>query len=153
METGRQPKVKVALYADDTHFATFDMPTLPRQGDTLEIGFPNQQTVKLFEVERVIHKMIQLPAYETKYVEGVPVQCHVDPPWRWELQLHGSLQEPFVEYEDRKCLCSNTPDEVKCPKHGHQSAGREICPNCLKCYLGYCAQGEYCTSDSCKYVA
>jgi hypothetical protein len=146
--------MKVALIDQHgTHFATFDMPELPRVDDTLEIGFPNQQTVKSFVVQRVVHKMIQLPAFETKYVDGNPVRCLVDPPWRWEFQIHGDLHEPRVPYDQAKCICNDTPDEVKCPKHGHQSAGRELCPLCQKSYLGYCAQGEYCTSDYCKYVA
>ena len=75
----------------NNHFATFDMPELPHHGDTIELGFPNEQVVKSFLIERVVHKMIQLPAYTTKYVEGNPVQCQNDPPWRWEIRLYGTL--------------------------------------------------------------
>lgn len=146
--------IKVQLFdQNETHFATFDMPLLPRVDDVLEIGFPNQQTVKTFTVGRVVHKMIQLPAYETKYVEGVPVQCHVDPPWRWEFKLHGYLYDPNDDWAKRKCICEPNQGAVKCPKHGQQDANRELCPKCGKHVLGYCAQGEYCTSDECKYVA
>jgi hypothetical protein len=31
-----------------------------------------------------------------------------------------------------------------------QPADREVCN---KAVLGYCAQGEYCTDDTCRYVA
>lgn len=85
--------MKVKLYdRNDTHFASFDMPELPRKDDLIEIGFPAEQVVKTYVVWRVIHKMIQLPAYETKYVEGVPVQCKRDYPWEWEIRLVGDLQ-------------------------------------------------------------
>ena len=96
VEVGGQTKViKVALFDQKgTHFASLDMLEFPRVGDTIEIGFANQQVVKAFHVRNVIHKMIQLPAYETKYVEGVGVQCRNDPPWRWEFHLHGDLQVP-----------------------------------------------------------
>jgi hypothetical protein len=147
--------IKVALFDQNgTHFASLDMLELPHKDDTVEIGFPNEQVVKSFTIWRVIHKMIQLPTYETKYVEGVAVQCRNNPPWRWEFHLHGYLYDPKSEVpEVSKCICFNTPNEVKCPKHGHQSAGRGVCPECRNCYLGYCAQGEYCTDDRCKYVA
>lgn len=90
--------MKVKLYdAKGTHFASFDMPELPRAGDLVEIGFPNEQTVKTFTVWRVIHKMIQMPVYETKYVEGVPVQCRRDYPWEWEVRLEGDLFDPKTQ--------------------------------------------------------
>jgi hypothetical protein len=147
---------KVAFYDENgTHFATFDMPEIPHKSDVVEIGFPTQQTVKMFIVERTFHKMIQLPAYETKYLDGHPVQCKVDPPWRWEFRVHGTLHDPeeFIPYEERKCICAPNQDAVKCPKHGQQDANRELCPKCGTHVLGYCAQGEYCTSEDCKYVA
>lgn len=93
--------ISVFLYDQEgTHFASFSMDVLPRKDDTMEIGFPNQQTVKYFTVWRVVHKMVQMPAYETKYVEGVPVQCKVDIPWRWEHRLHGYLYDPKTEVPD-----------------------------------------------------
>lgn len=156
METGRQKKVKVFLFdQDSTHFATFDMPELPRVGDFVEIGFPTKQSVKLFAVESVTHKMVQEPLYTTKYVEGVPVQCHNDPPWHWEIQLHGELLnvEDTIPYEKRVCVCKPNQEAVKCPKHGQQDANRPICPECGKAVLGFCVEGEYCTSEDCKYVA
>jgi hypothetical protein len=144
--------IKVALFDDNgTHFASFDMLELPHKDDVVEIGFPNEQVVKSFTVERVVHKMIQLPAYQTKYVEGVAVPCRNDPPWRWEFQLHGYLYDP--KSVPAKCICLPNQEAVKCPKHGEQSANREMCPQCGKHVLGYCAQGEYCTSDECRYVA
>jgi len=64
--------IKVALFDQhDTHFATFDMLVLPHVGDTIEIGFANQQTVKSFEIEKVVHQMIQIAPFND------------DPPWRW----------------------------------------------------------------------
>lgn len=77
-----------------TTFAVFEMEALPRKDDIIEVGFPGEQHVKSFSVHRIVHKMIQLRAYETKYVEGVAVQCRNDPPWRWEFQAHGSLFDP-----------------------------------------------------------
>ena len=71
--------------------------TLPRKDDTIEIGFPSEQVVKSFTVWRVVHKMIQLPRFETKYYDGIPVQCKNDPPWRWETHLYGSLYDPKSE--------------------------------------------------------
>ena len=82
---------------DGTHFATFDMEVVPRFGDLVEIGFPNEQIVKTFHVSRVVHKMIQLQREEIRYVEGVPVSCKIDPPWRWEVRLYGSLFNPKKE--------------------------------------------------------
>jgi len=146
--------IKVSLLdVHGTHFATLDLPELPRKDDIIEIGFPNQQTVKSFTVERVIHKMVQIPAYVTKYVEGNPVQCQNDPPWRWEFHLHGNLYDPNDDWSKRKCICEPNQGAVKCPKHGDQDANRELCPQCRTHVLGYCAQGEYCTSEDCKYVA
>src|ERR1700675_1347961 len=134
-----------------THFATLDMPELPRVDDTIEIGFPDEQVVKNFVVERVVHQMIQLPRTTTKYYDDIPVDCRVDPPWRCEFRLHGHLFDPKAL--NPKCICLPNQEAVKCPKHGEQSANRELCPRCKKHVLGYCAQGEYCTSDDCKYVA
>jgi hypothetical protein len=155
LETGRQAKEEIMYKIDlidqyGTHFASFDMFELPREGETIELGFPNKQTAKIFHVEEVVHRMISLPPYETKYVEGVAVPCRNDPPWRWEFKLKGTLIEPEKE---RVCTCWNTPGETKCEKHGHQSGGREKCPQCGKAYLGYCAEGEYCTLEQCSYVA
>jgi hypothetical protein len=82
-------------------FAAFDMLELPRKDDIIEVGFPNEQLVKAFSIHRIVHKMIQLPAYETKYVEGVGVQCRNDPPWRWEFYAHGSLYDPTSEVPQR----------------------------------------------------
>lgn len=50
------------------------------------------------------------------------------------------------------CTCSKTPNETKCKRHGHQRGGRELCPECKEHYLGYCIEGEYCTSDTCHYA-
>ena len=86
--------IKVHLYDEnDTNFATLDMLELPRKDDVIEIGFEGVQAVKWFVIQAVVHKMIPLPAYETRYVEGVPVQCRNDPPWRWEFRLHGVLSD------------------------------------------------------------
>jgi len=137
--------IKVSLFDQhDTHFATFDMPELPHVGDTIEIGFVNQQTVKSFEIDKVVHQMIQIPPFND------------DPPWRWEYRLHGDLFDPkndWSDWEKRRCICEPNQQAVKCPKHGEQSANREMCPQCGKHVLGYCPQGEYCTSDECRYVA
>ena len=144
--------IKASLFDQNgTHFATLDMPELPRVDDTIEIGFPNQQTVKEFTVYRVIHKMIQLHPTMTRYYDGIPVECQVDPPWRWEFRIHGDLFDPNAP--SLVCICKPAQEAVKCPKHGEQEANREMCPLCQKHVLGYCAQGEYCTSDDCKYVA
>jgi hypothetical protein len=144
--------IKVTLFDQNgTHFASFDMPELPHKDDTIEIGFPNEQVVKTFTIYRVVHKMIQLPPYQTKYVDGIPVSCRNDPPWRWEFQLYGDLYDPKAP--PLKCICLPNQEAVKCPKHGQQDANRELCPLCKEHVLGYCAQGEYCTSDECKYVA
>jgi hypothetical protein len=132
--------VRVALFNQhDTHFATFDMPELPREGDIIEIAFPNEQPGKSFIVERVVHQMV----YDTEHV-----QHEIDAPWHWELRLYGELEEP---YEEAICVCAQ--GVTKCPKHGDQPAVRDICPLCNKAVLGYCAQGQYCTSEDCKYVA
>jgi hypothetical protein len=98
----KERTIKVRLFngaerREATHFADLDMPELPRKDDTIEIGFPNQQVVKSFTVWRVIHKMVQLPRYETKSYDGIPVQCQNDPPWRWEIHLHGYLYDPSTE--------------------------------------------------------
>lgn len=119
----------------ESHFATFDMETLPRVGDTVEIGFPDSQVTKTFAVEEVIHKMIKI-AYNN------------DPPWRWEYQLHGNLYTP---YQKEPCTCAQ--GVTKCGRHGEQPEEREMCPECKTHVLGYCAQGEYCTSDDCEYIA
>jgi hypothetical protein len=137
----------------DSHFATLDMPHLPRVDDTIEVGFPGEQVVKEFTVERVVHQMIQLPRTKTMYYDGIPVEVQNDPPWRWEYRLHGNLFDPNDTWTKRKCICAPNQEAVKCPKHGEQSANRDMCPQCQKHVLGYCAQGEYCTSDDCKYVA
>ncbi|SRR6266702_33189 len=50
-----------------------------------------------------------------------------------------------------KCICAQ--GVTKCLVHGNQPAERGICPMCKKHFLGYCAEGEYCTSDDCGYVA
>lgn len=135
---------------NDTHFATFDLPELPRKDDTLEIALPGDPHVKSFEVERVVYKMVYLPLPEHLEKLRQPGEAL----WKWEFSLYGNLYDPKTAYDpNAKCVCSNTPDEMKCPQHGHQSAGRELCPLCQKAYLGYCAQGEYCTDDDCKYVA
>jgi hypothetical protein len=145
MEAGRQEEemTKVLLFdQNDTNFATFDMPELPRMDDTIEIGFPDEQVVKTFVVERVVHKMIQLPEY-------------ISPPWFWEVQLHGYLDDSketlAKNWANIKCVCAQ--GITKCPKHGDQPAERETCPLCKKAVLGYCAQGEYCTSEDCEYAA
>ena len=90
--------IKVELYdQNDTHFASLDMLELPRKDDTIEIGFPGEQLVKSFTIWRVVHQMIQLPAVETRYVEGVAVSCRNDPPWRWKWRCHGFLYDPKSE--------------------------------------------------------
>ena len=138
--------VKVTLVdQNDTHFATLDLPELPRKDDILEIGFPNEQVVKSFSVRSVVHQMIQVPVDGMDYVGN--------PPWRWEFRLHGSLYDPNDDWLKRKCICAPNQDAVNCPKHGKQEANREMCPQCGKHVLGYCPQGEYCTSEECKYVA
>ena len=98
----KEKAIKVRLFdgaerKESTHFADLEMPELPRKDDTIEIGFPNQQVVKSFTVWRVIHKMVQLPRYETKSYDGIPVHCENDPPWRWEIHLHGYLYDPSKE--------------------------------------------------------
>ena len=144
----------VALFdQNDSHFATFDMPELPRIGDTIEIGFPNEQTVKSFTVDQVIHKMIQIPHYTVDNPATYFATVKIDAPWRWEYRLHGNLYDPNDDWTKRKCICQPNQEAVKCPKHGDQGANRELCPQCGKHVLGYCAQGEYCTSDECRYVA
>jgi hypothetical protein len=117
---------------------------LPHKGDVIEIGFPGEQIVKSFEVEYLVHKMIQLPPHEI--VDGV--LSTNNPPWRWEFRLHGILYDPDVK---ELCVCAQ--GVTKCPRHGDQPAEREMCPRCGKAVLGYCAQGEYCTSDGCGYAA
>ena len=88
--------IKVALFDQKgTHFATLDMLEFPRVSDTIEFSLPDAPSARVFNVKQVVHKMIQLPAYETMYVEGVAVPCRNDPPWRWEFQLHGDLQVKF----------------------------------------------------------
>jgi hypothetical protein len=153
LETQGQKKlIKVFLFDQhDTHFASFDMPELPRADDVLEIGFPGQSVVRSFIVNRVVHKMIQIPAYETKFVDGVAIQSMTDPPWCWEYRLHGYLFDPENDYSKAKCICA--PGVTECPKHGNQPAARDICPLCEKAVLGYCAEGVYCTDDGCSYVA
>jgi hypothetical protein len=123
----------------DTHFATFDMPELPRTGDVIELVFPNEQPGKSFVVEQVSHQMV----YDTEHV-----QHEIDAPWHWEIHLHGELEEP---YEEAICICAQGVS--KCPKHGDQPAKRDICPLCEKAVLGYCAAGVYCTSEECRYVS
>jgi hypothetical protein len=49
------------------------------------------------------------------------------------------------------CICAQ--GVTKCPRHGEQPAVRATCPECKKAVLAYCAQGQYCTNDDCKYVA
>lgn len=94
--------IKVHLFDQNgTQFASLDMPELPRKDDTIEIGFPSEQHVKSFTIWRVVHKMIQLPRYETQYVEGVEVQCKNDPPWRWEFHAHGNLYDPATETPEK----------------------------------------------------
>jgi hypothetical protein len=61
--------------------AKLDLPLLPRKDDVLEFGS------HFFTVWRVVHKRIELPSHETRVVEGVPVSCRVDRPWKWV--LHG----------------------------------------------------------------
>lgn len=61
----------------------------------------------------------------------------------------------FIPHEQRKCICNepeNVGKDIHCPKHGDQHPS-EVCPKCGTYYLGTCPQGEYCTSDACKYVA
>jgi hypothetical protein len=98
----KERSIKVRLFEgaerkEASHFADLELPDLPRKDDTIEIGFPNQQIVKSFTVWRVIWKMVQLPRYETRYVEGFAVQCQNDPPWHWEIHLHGYLYDPSKE--------------------------------------------------------
>jgi hypothetical protein len=86
--------IRVSLFDQNkSHFGTFDMEVLPRKDDTIEIGFPNEQVVKSFTILRVVHKMIQIPRYATEDYDGLPV----DPPWRWEIHLYGSLYDPKSE--------------------------------------------------------
>jgi hypothetical protein len=132
------------------------MPELPRTEDIIEIGFPGEQVVKSFVVERVVHRMVQLSANkaEVHYVptfegEGVVVQSKDVPLWRWEFQLHGCLYDPNA----KKPVCVCAEGITKCPKHGDQPGWRDTCPLCNKAVLGYCAEGVYCTDDDCKYVA
>ena len=88
--------IKVALFdLKGTHFATLDMLEFPRVNDTIEFSLPNAPSARIFNVKQVVHKMIQLPAVEMKSMDGHPVPCRNDPPWRWEFQLHGDLQVPF----------------------------------------------------------
>lgn len=62
---------------------------------------------------------------------------------------------PFDRAKDaepeRKCICAQ--GVTKCPAHGEQPAEREICPQCKNNVLCYCAQGQYCASDECRYVS
>jgi hypothetical protein len=135
--------IKVALIDQHgTHFATFDLPELPREGDVIEIGFPDKQPGKSFTVERVVYQMV--------YDAG-PVRHEIDPPWHWEIRLFGDIRREADDWASRVCVCAQ--GVTKCPKHGDQPAERETCPLCKKAVLAYCAQGEYCTSDDCKYVA
>ncbi len=125
-----------------THFATFDLPELPRKDDIVEIGFPNEQIVKTFTVKKVVHRMVQLPDN--------------DPPWHWEFRLHGHLHDPKARAKEPACICAQ--GITNCPRHGWQPAKREVCPVCKTHVLGYCAQGfspngVYCTDDACTYVA
>jgi hypothetical protein len=142
LEVGRQEKEKemtqVALYDQyGTRFADFYLPELPRVDDEIEIALPNEQLVKIFTVERVVHRMI----YKTEHVQN-----DIDTPWYWEIGLHGSLYVPRGE----KCTCAQ--GVTKCEKHGDQPADREVCPKCGTAVLGYCAAGVYCTSESCQYA-
>jgi hypothetical protein len=145
LEAGRQQKkeemIKVFLFNQhDTHFATFDMPELPRAGDFINLEFPNDQVGKSFTVERVVHQMVynENPVYHTE-----------ETPWHWEFRLYGELNDPYVE--GLPCICAQGISI--CPKHGEQPAERDICPQCEKAVLGYCAQGVYCTSDDCNYTS
>lgn len=63
------------------------------------------------------------------------------------------FEDSQPEPERKCCICAPNQEAVRCPKHGEQSANREMCPQCGKHVLGYCAQGEYCTGDDCGYVA
>lgn len=63
------------------------------------------------------------------------------------LKIHPA---PAGEAPVPKCICAQ--GITKCPKHADQPAQREICPLCKKAVLGYCVEGEYCTSDTCRYV-
>jgi hypothetical protein len=143
LEVGRQEEKEVTrvflFNQNDTHFASFDMPELPRVNDVIEIGFPKEQTVKSFIVERIVHRMV--------YDERLDFSRE-EPPWHWELRVYGELQEFEIE---APCICA--PGITKCPKHGNQPAARDTCPLCEKAVLGYCAQGVYCTSEQCKYVS
>lgn len=135
---------RVTLFdQNDTHFATFEMPELPREGDVLEFALPGEAHAKSFYVRQVTHKMVFLPDYEE-----VVKNLH-SAPWEWELQLHGELADPYDP--DAECICAQ--GVTKCPRHGDQPAEREMCPLCGRHVLGYCAQGEYCTNDDCGYVA
>lgn len=143
---------KVSLFdQNDTHFATFDMPELPHKGDIIEIGFPNQQTVKSFEVRYLVHKMVQIPEYTVESPSTYFATCKNDPPWQWEFRLHGDLYDPSVDWLNSKCICAQ--GVTKCPKHGDQPANRDLCPLCGGAVLGYCGEGVYCTSEDCKYVS
>ena len=63
-----------------------------------------------------------------------------------------ALPAPYTPWNERKCICVLNQEAVNCPKHGNQPANREPCPICGT-VLGYCAEGEYCTSDTCRYIA
>lgn len=65
---------------NDSEFARMEMEVFPRNGDTVEIGFPDQP-LKHFWVERVTWKMVKLPGSS-------------DPPWRWDIHLSGMLFDP-----------------------------------------------------------
>lgn len=91
----REKTIKVqCVNQAETHFADLDLPELPRKDDIIEIGFPNQQAVKSFTIWRVVWRMVPLPQYEMRLYDGIPVECRNDPPWRWEIQLHGYLYDP-----------------------------------------------------------
>lgn len=78
-----------------TEFARLEMDQFPRKDDTIEIGFPDQP-LRHFTVWRVVWKMEELPK-ETKYVEGVAVECRPNKPWRWDIHLYGYLYDPTSE--------------------------------------------------------
>src|SRR5260370_728852 len=87
--------IKVTLFDQhNTHFATFDMPELPCVGDTIEIGFPNEQVVKAYTVSHVVHQMVQIPAYTVESPSTYFSTCKSDPPWSWEWRLEGQLSDP-----------------------------------------------------------